>query len=408
MKSWKPAPRSMVILYFGGFVLLWSGIAAGLLAGRDFAAPDSVLPFRGVHPYLVPGIVGLALHAALIVLLAWKADRWLFAHGPVAVVLAGAPLIPLVENLWFVPAFLYLIAVLHVWLASLPRVARAAAGVAAPSAPDEGARLRSAATKSWAAGESRRFARVRSSVALPPHRKVERQPREQSVLRVVQREIERQHRHGVAALQQRERRDDRHGFDEVARQRAAGRAPAARRRRPASGSRADAGSTSCRRATRASIRGACAQRMAGARDEAQRLVAQRQDVEFGELGVRGQLSDRDVERALTQRGGEHVARVDQHEHLEARASAPHRCSAGATRPRHRPGHGTDAQLARGAGGERRDLVARLATVGEHAARVADQRFAVGRGLHAPRVTVEERHAEGVLEVGSSFVSPRAA
>jgi hypothetical protein len=109
----------MVMLYFGGFVLLWSGIAAGLLAGREVVATGSMLPFRGVHPYLIPGIVGLALHAALIVLLAWKADRWLFAHGPVAVVLAGAPLIPLVENLWFVPAFLYLIAVLQVSLASL-------------------------------------------------------------------------------------------------------------------------------------------------------------------------------------------------------------------------------------------------------------------------------------------------
>ena len=115
----KPAERSMVISYFGGFVLLWSGIAAGLLAGRDFGEPDSVLPFRGVHPYLIPGIATLAAHAAVIVLLAWKAERWLFAHGPVAVVLAGAPLVALVENLWFVPAFLYLIAVLHVWLASL-------------------------------------------------------------------------------------------------------------------------------------------------------------------------------------------------------------------------------------------------------------------------------------------------
>ena len=119
MHRWKPAERSMVIVYFGGFFLLWSGIAAGLLAGRDFAAPDSVLPFRGVHPYLIPGIATLAVHAALIVLLAWKAQRWLFAHGPVAVVLAGAPLVALVENLWFVPVFLYVIAVLHVWLASL-------------------------------------------------------------------------------------------------------------------------------------------------------------------------------------------------------------------------------------------------------------------------------------------------
>jgi len=124
MKGWRPAPRSMVIIYFGGFVLLWSGIAAGLLAGRDLAAPESVLPLGGlpsggVHPYLIPGMVALALHAALVVLLAWKADRWLFTHGAFAVVLAGGPLIALLDNLWFVPAFLYVIATLHVWLASL-------------------------------------------------------------------------------------------------------------------------------------------------------------------------------------------------------------------------------------------------------------------------------------------------
>ena len=50
---------------------------------------------------------------ALIALLAWKAHRWLFAHGPFAVVLAGGPLIALIDNLWFVPAFLYVIAMLH-------------------------------------------------------------------------------------------------------------------------------------------------------------------------------------------------------------------------------------------------------------------------------------------------------
>ena len=162
-------------------------------------------------------------------ILAWKADRWLFAHGPVAVVLAGAPLIPLLDNLWFVPAFLYVIAVLHVWLASLHESRGRLQARPSAFAPDEVARLRSAATKSWAAGASRRFARVRSSVALPPAGKVERQPRQHSVLRVVQREIERQHGNGVAALQQRERRDDRHRFDD---------------RRPAAVSRARASSAS--------------------------------------------------------------------------------------------------------------------------------------------------------------------
>ena len=52
-------------------------------------------------------------------LLAWRAHRWFFAHGRLAVALAGGPLIALLDNLWFVPAFLYVIAVLHLWLACL-------------------------------------------------------------------------------------------------------------------------------------------------------------------------------------------------------------------------------------------------------------------------------------------------
>ena len=119
MPRWKPTERSMVVIYFGGFALLWSGVAASLIAGQDLAAHDSVLPMRPVHPYLIPGIVALALHAALVVALAWKAARWFFARGPFAVVLAGSPLLALLDNLWFVPAFLYVIAVLHVWLACL-------------------------------------------------------------------------------------------------------------------------------------------------------------------------------------------------------------------------------------------------------------------------------------------------
>ena len=155
MHRWKPAPRSMVIIYFGGFVLLWSGIAAGLSSGHDFAAPASVLSFCGAHPYLVPGVVALAVHAAFVVLLAWKADRWLFAHGPFAVVLTGVPLIPLVQNLWFVPAFLYLIAVLHVWLASLHESRGKLQASHAPSetkAQDSAASSRSSGSRARADG----------------------------------------------------------------------------------------------------------------------------------------------------------------------------------------------------------------------------------------------------------------
>jgi hypothetical protein len=135
----------MVIVYFGGFVLLWSGLAAGLLSGREVAAPASVLPFRGAHPYLLYGIAALALHAAVVALLAWKAERWFFAHGPLAVVLAGVPLIPLVENLWLVPAFLYLIAVLHVWLASLHE---SQGRLQASRRPSSGTKARDSATSS--------------------------------------------------------------------------------------------------------------------------------------------------------------------------------------------------------------------------------------------------------------------
>ena len=53
MHRWKPAPRSMVIVYFGGFVLLWSSVAAGLLSGRELGA-GSMFPFRGAHPTSFP------------------------------------------------------------------------------------------------------------------------------------------------------------------------------------------------------------------------------------------------------------------------------------------------------------------------------------------------------------------
>ena len=82
----------------------------------------------------------------------------------------------------------------------------------------------------------------------------------------------------------------------------------------------------------ASIRLRARQRVAGPRHEAQRLVAQRLDVEFGALRVGGQLPDRDVERALPQRGGQHVARVDQHEDLEARPALPDRLQRGRDEP----------------------------------------------------------------------------
>ena len=74
-------------------------------------------------------------------------------------------------------------------------------------------------------------------------------------------------------------------------------------------------------------------------------------------------------------------------------------SAGATSPGTAPVTEPTRSLPLAPARERRDLVARLGQVGQHAARVADHRVAVGRGLHAPREAIEERHAEGVLELG---------
>jgi hypothetical protein len=139
----------MVMLYFGGFVLLWSAIAAALIAGTDLAAPTSVLPFRGVHPWLVPGIVALALHAALIVLLAWRAARWYFRHGPFAVVLAGGPLIaPSSTTCGSSLRSSDVIALLHLWLACLPEKRGSCSLRRRAYAPNEPQGPSTAATKS--------------------------------------------------------------------------------------------------------------------------------------------------------------------------------------------------------------------------------------------------------------------
>jgi hypothetical protein len=108
----------MVIIYFGCFAVLWVGIAATVMTAEGFAVPVNVLHDGRAAAFLAVGVIALAGHAVAVVLLAWKAQRWFFSHGPVAVMFCGLPLIPLVRNVWLVPAFLYLIAVLHVWLAS--------------------------------------------------------------------------------------------------------------------------------------------------------------------------------------------------------------------------------------------------------------------------------------------------
>lgn len=107
-----------MILYFGAFALLWGGIAATEIAADGVAGSLEAAKNARASLFHAVAIVALALHAATVVLLAWRVHRWLFSHGPVAVVFCGLPLVPLVANVWLVPAFLYLIAVLHVWLAS--------------------------------------------------------------------------------------------------------------------------------------------------------------------------------------------------------------------------------------------------------------------------------------------------
>ena len=117
MKWSKLTPRSMVIAYYACFALAWLALAAMLVA----TPPPEI-----THGWLQPGrananplalLLALAAHAVLIAGLAWRAQRWFFAHGPLAVVVSGLPLLVVIAHVWFVPAFFYLIAVLHVWLA---------------------------------------------------------------------------------------------------------------------------------------------------------------------------------------------------------------------------------------------------------------------------------------------------
>ncbi len=118
MKWRKVTPRAMVIVYYGCFAVFWTGIAATLVNADDLAGAFDALRRGGGSRHASIGIIALAAHAVAVVLLAWKANRWFFAHGPLAVAFCGVALVPLVRNVWLVPAFLYLIAVLHVWLAS--------------------------------------------------------------------------------------------------------------------------------------------------------------------------------------------------------------------------------------------------------------------------------------------------
>lgn len=109
--------RQVVIAYFTCFALGWLGLAAALLTVGGSEAGTSRVTVADAGA-AAGWMLLLAGHAAAVALLAWKGQRWLFAHGALAVLCAGLPLAVLLRELWLVPAFVYLIAVLHVWQAA--------------------------------------------------------------------------------------------------------------------------------------------------------------------------------------------------------------------------------------------------------------------------------------------------
>jgi hypothetical protein len=117
MKWLKRTSRAMVIVYFACFALAWLALAASLVAAPSPEIAHGWLQSDRAAGNPVGLLLALAIHAAAIALAAWQVPRWVFDHGPLAVAAGGAPLVVLIAHLWFVPAFFYLIAVLHIWLA---------------------------------------------------------------------------------------------------------------------------------------------------------------------------------------------------------------------------------------------------------------------------------------------------
>lgn len=114
----KIAPARIVVLYFACFALGWAAFATVLYGVNGSETATRSLRTVSAVRDAIGLVLALTIHAAFIAVLAWKLQRWLFAHGVLAVVLSGLPLLALLRQLWLVPAFLYLIAVLHVWSAS--------------------------------------------------------------------------------------------------------------------------------------------------------------------------------------------------------------------------------------------------------------------------------------------------
>lgn len=107
----------MVLVYFTCFAAAWLALGASVVAAPAPEIAHGWLQSDRSAANPVGLLLALAAHAGVIAALAWQAQRWFFAHGALAVVASGSPLIVLIAHLWFVPAFFYLIAVLHVWLA---------------------------------------------------------------------------------------------------------------------------------------------------------------------------------------------------------------------------------------------------------------------------------------------------
>ncbi|HVN34054.1 MAG TPA: hypothetical protein VMU96_02235 [Casimicrobiaceae bacterium] len=117
MKGSRLTSRTIVLVYFTCFALAWLALAASQVAAPSPEIAHGWLQADRASGGHVGLLFTLAIHAAVVSATARQAPHWFFDHGPLAVVASGAPLVALLAHLWFVPAFFYLIAVLHVWLA---------------------------------------------------------------------------------------------------------------------------------------------------------------------------------------------------------------------------------------------------------------------------------------------------
>src|SRR5439155_7971240 len=99
MHAYSPAPRTMVMVYFGGFALMWAAVIAFV------AEAPAGSHMNGTRVLLVEFAL-LALHAAIVFAVAWKVQRVLFERGVLALVVCGLPMIDLALRLWFVPLLL--------------------------------------------------------------------------------------------------------------------------------------------------------------------------------------------------------------------------------------------------------------------------------------------------------------